>query len=1037
MPPIEVLSDLVPRNGGDQVLVDFLLPQGIIIPLTISFFRPLDVVKQKLWTEAEKYPLFHLLKKSESYSFVCINKQGEKEEILNEDQCLNDIRMFCTFLKLVEKQGDQKRKTLNKNISHLIGREPHTVENWHAAEAADFTQKMQQMCDGFVLSLKRKSWKEILQTKHPPRLRRSSELPEKLNARLENGSVVIDVLVQETGAEYKFRVPAMSCPDIVVQQILNTWTSSSGQQVDINEPKYLLKVSGMEEYLFGNNPLQQFKYVYNCLVKKVHPRFCLVPAKDTAPAVPPRKMSTILTGEKSTRDRDKCVWDFADPFHITVKALHKTGLLDGNKVKLLVGLFHGSEGLCTIQKVTDLVVQDGSCSVNADLMFDLPLKDVPQMARLCFTLNAIKKSSKDLTPIAWVNVAVFDFRSHLMRGEREIPMWPITDDLQMEEGCYPIGSVSPNPWGSDGVKLIINFPDFNIKQHITYPAFDKVLEFAAQNMEPSGAPGSANMKASKSHIEQLRQMVIKDPLTPLFEQEKEFIWMLRYECMEKFPNSLPKVLQSVKWNNHSDVANVVALLQSWSRLPVDYAIELIDYNYPDMNVRKFAVDCLDQALSDDEELSQYLLQLVQALKYETYMCCPLVKFLLRRALNNEHIGHHLFWLLRSEMHNPTVTVQFRLILKVYLHANTGHLSELVRQQEALTKLAFVNTLIKSERYNMTDMKVREKARVDMHNVLKQKSYVLILSNLVNPLTPRLRLKNLIIEKCHFMNSKKRPLWLVWENEDTNGLPISCIYKNGDDLHQDMLTLQMLQIMEHLWQSEGLDLRLNPYGCVATGQDQGIIEVVDKSMTIADIQKKYSSGALSAFKREVLFKWLCEFNNTDEQLDEAVEEFIMSCAGCCVATYVLGIGDRHNDNIMLKQSGQLFHIDFGHFLGNFKSKFGIKRERVPFVLTTHFIFVITKGDTCKENFYRFQGMCEQAYLILRKHTHLLFSLFMMMLSSGIPQLMSTKDIDYLRDTLVPHLSEEEALKHFREKFREALQNSWKTTVNFAIHMLATK
>ena len=40
--------------------------------------------------------------------------------------------------------------------------------------------------------------------------------------------------------------------------------------------------------------------------------------------------------------------------------------------------------------------------------------------------------------------------------------------------------------------------------------------------------------------------------------------------------------------------------------------------------------------------------------------------------------------------------------------------------------------------------------------------------------------------------------------------------------------------------------------------------------------------------------------------------------------------------------QLFHIDFGHFLGNFKSKFGVKRERVPFVLTNDFIYIITEG-----------------------------------------------------------------------------------------------
>ena len=40
--------------------------------------------------------------------------------------------------------------------------------------------------------------------------------------------------------------------------------------------------------------------------------------------------------------------------------------------------------------------------------------------------------------------------------------------------------------------------------------------------------------------------------------------------------------------------------------------------------------------------------------------------------------------------------------------------------------------------------------------------------------------------------------------------------------------------------------------------------------------------------------------------------------------------------------QLFHIDFGHILGNFKSKFGVRRERVPFVLTDHFVQVISEG-----------------------------------------------------------------------------------------------
>ena len=70
-----------------------------------------------------------------------------------------------------------------------------------------------------------------------------------------------------------------------------------------------------------------------------------------------------------------------------------------------------------------------------------------------------------------------------------------------------------------------------------------------------------------------------------------------------------------------------------------------------------------------------------------------------------------------------------------------------------------------------------------------------------------------------MSSKKLPLLLTFESAqpgpDGAHAKFKVLYKIGDDVRQDQLTLQVLRVMSQLWLDEGLDLAMSPYEYVTT------------------------------------------------------------------------------------------------------------------------------------------------------------------------------------------------------------------------------
>ena len=87
----------------------------------------------------------------------------------------------------------------------------------------------------------------------------------------------------------------------------------------------------------------------------------------------------------------------------------------------------------------------------------------------------------------------------------------------------------------------------------------------------------------------------------------------------------------------------------------------------------------------------------------------------------------------------------------------------------------------------------------------------VLSNFINPTNKSYVVGAINPYDCKILSSAKRPLYLKWMNttnfaELFNDMDFDLIFKNGDDLRQDMLTIQILKLMNTIWNNEGLHLK---------------------------------------------------------------------------------------------------------------------------------------------------------------------------------------------------------------------------------------
>jgi len=654
-----------------------------------------------------------------------------------------------------------------------------------------------------------------------------------------------------------------------------------------------------------------------------------------------------------------------------------------------VELFHGEERIWT-----DYEMQTGAVCCRRQIAFDQVIEPelrretkssqpppqfstLPLETRLAIQLYGYK-GEKDEVLLAHVNIMLADQSGKLRQGRYMLPMWScviptkenrnVIKEIPSEEYAV-LGPIVPNRKRGSKEECVRIGVEFDVFEH-------PVVCHSSSPVSGGSLTETKETRRSKQVDKMLATIKSMDALCTLKREQKELVWLCRRTLMTD-PMMLPRFLLCVDWTDRSKANEARRCMEGWAKISPYQALELLSHHYADYAVRLYAVNRL--RILGDDELREVLLQITQLLKFEPYHDSPLARFVMERALANPYgVGHFFFWHLKAELHNRDSCERFYCLLATYLAYSQRHMRELQLQHKMISRFEFLaDKLVRMKRDERKD---KSYCKSWLQDQLKK---LVFPSRLQLTLDPSIQATCVLPKECKFMSSKKLPLWLVFENVDQDASPkkIFVIFKSGDDLRQDILTLQMLRLMDAFWRAKGIDLELSPYTCVATGVNKdeegvGMIEVVLNSDTISHIQIEYGGVRGGAFDNTTLDKYLREKSiPTGKKIEDVKETFIKSTAGYCVATYNLGIGDRHNGNIMLTKTGKLFHIDFGHFLGNFKQKMGFKRERSPFVFTKEMAYVMG-GDRydSSERYKRFVKLCCEAYNIIRANGHLFITLF---------------------------------------------------------------
>lgn len=315
-----------------------------------------------------------------------------------------------------------------------------------------------------------------------------------------------------------------------------------------------------------------------------------------------------------------------------------------------------------------------------------------------------------------------------------------------------------------------------------------------------------------------------------------------------------------------------------------------------------------------------------------------------RDKNNEHIGIKILMLITYEKY---------------------YLTECHYSVNSIGKYCFLNYSTKYivNYYGSKILNDITKMITSIHNILYDKTEKFDVP-FIYPFDPSYYVIKIINRKHIYSYTK--PIIVEAEicNDKTKETKIiKFIIKKDKSLRKEQLISCLINSLQYRLQIFNYN-EIPTYQIIMLSKDVGVIEFIDNAITLRSINENGFT-----LQNYILNK------NKNCKLNEIKNKFVESLAISSAISYIIGLGDRHLDNIMINDYGQIFHIDYGYIMENPTIIFNMPEIK----LTDDIIDFL--GGTNSSYYKDFKTHIVQIYNLYRANKNILYMYFNLICSEG--------------------------------------------------------